>query len=111
MHFVPLFVAHARQKRIARNAGVVDENIEPAPFFGDRFDEFLHGAAVGDIAGKRFGLTAGGSDGRNGFGKFCGIARDASNLRFAAAQRQRNRFADAAQGAGDKGNLAGQIDG
>ncbi len=44
-HLVPLLVLHARNQRVAGDAGIVHQDIEPLPFAEHLLDDFVHAVA------------------------------------------------------------------
>jgi hypothetical protein len=75
-HPIPVLVLHAQQQGIARNAGVVDEDIESFPAFQQRFDGFFDGAGVCHIGGDGDGFTA----------RFLNLLGDLLGVRLRAAK-------------------------
>src|SRR5688572_7437631 len=50
-HFVPFLVFHAPQRAVARDAGVVDEDVNVAQDVNGFFDKAVHERAVADVTG------------------------------------------------------------
>ncbi len=107
-HGVPLVVFHAQGQVVARDAGVVDQNMQAAVLFDNGVNERLRGQRIVDVqpharaARKRcqrlrnVGCT--------------GVAgRRASHFQPTLGQRQRNRRANTARGPGDQGDLPGKF--
>jgi hypothetical protein len=95
---VPVLVAHAHQQRVARETGVVDEDVEVACLL----DDALRGLGVGDVGLERaaadlvrdrLGLVAAGA-----------VAEDDARARL--RQLARDRRADASRTARDERGLA-----
>ncbi len=110
MTVVPILVGHPRDQRVARDAGVVDQDVQLAALFDHRVDDLLHAGRVGHVAGIDLGRAAGGADRVGRLGQLVDAASDAGHVGAGAGQRQRDRASDAARGAGDNRGVALQID-
>jgi len=110
-HLIPVGGVDVLDRRGARNAGVVDENIEVAEHLSGRGEQRLNRGRVADVGFKRNGLAAGLSDlGAQDFG-----LRGSPGV--GVIHRHRSAFSregfgdsgtDAAIGAGDQRRAAGE---
>ena len=100
---------HLGEALVAQDAGVVDEDVDPAPLGQRRVDHRLHGAEVGDRGAVGDRLAAGGADllgdGVGGGRRAAAAVERAAQVvdddrRAARRQRQRVLAAEAAAGAG-----------
>ncbi len=89
-HVIPFFIGHSRQERIARDSGIIDQDVDPAGLFGQLIDDLIDGLTIGDIAGAGQGGAPAGFDCLNRLREFFDAARDAGDLGTAVAQRQGN---------------------
>src|SRR5690606_28542336 len=101
---VELLIAHAHQQVVAGDAGVVDEDVEPAVLGGDLFDRRAEGGAVADIDGRDTRGSSCGLDGglevvERGFG-----AADEHHVAAIRGETLGDAAADAAAGSGDDGD-------
>src|SRR5690606_28390572 len=101
---VELLIAHAHQQVVAGDAGVVDEDVEPAVLGGDLFDRRAEGGAVADINGRDTRGSSCGLDGglevvERGFG-----AADEHHVAAIRGETLGDAAADAAAGSGDDGD-------
>ena len=90
-------------RRIDRVAGVVDEDVDPAPFADDVGDELVGNAGLGQVAGEdeRLAVDLGG-----GLLRDVGIEVVDQHLRALRREQLRGRPADPAGRAGDDRHLA-----
>jgi len=100
-----LFLGHAHEQAVSRDAGVVHQNVDAAGvgqnFFGCRFD----GLRVGDIQCDGPAFT---SRGAHFVGDFFGIfsgARNTDDISAFSGKFQRDGAADSATGSSDNGDL------
>ena len=107
MHRLPFLVLHAHEEVVAGDAGVVDEDVEPAHRGLGRRHQRLDRVLVGEI--RRDDVDALAEVGRERVERRAPRAgeRDRRALRM---QRPRDRPADAAGRAGDEGLPAGEIE-
>ena len=97
-------------------AGVVDQNVEAAELGDGALDQVANGVLIADIGGDGEGAPARGADGVRGFvdaagQSFGGLLGLGCHYDIRAFLREADceRFADAATGAGDHGDAAGQV--
>ena len=103
-------VAHLGERLFAPQRRVVDEDIDTAELLDGRIRHRLHRYGVGDVADMDQRLAAGGLDlARDGVRLGAVAARVDHDRGAALRQRQRDRAADIAPGAGDDGDLAGEF--
>ena len=81
----------------------------PPHFSASSSTSLRDGGAVGHIAGMNFGSAAGCRDRVGGFLQLVGTSRDTCHLRPRRREPQRDRFANAARGAGDNRRLPTQV--
>ena len=109
-HLIPVVVAHDRQERVLGDAGVVDDDVEPLVRRHDGVDGGLGAGRVGHVAGVDRRHAAGGLDlVGNGLQLF-DVPGEARDLGAGTPERERDRPANAARGAGHQRDLAGEID-
>ena len=115
---VPLVLFHVHEHPVAQDAGVVDEDVEPAERVDRVLDEAAGAGEVGDVLAVGDGLAARGLDlgddllRRRQVGALAGeraaeVVDD--DLRAGRGERERVRAADAAPGAGDDRDLAREV--
>ena len=97
--------AHAWQQCVTRDAGVVDEDVEPFPFRDDRFHQLIDFRSVLDVAADGFGFAAGRRDGLHGLRQLLSIPRDADHRRAVGGQFDGHGLAQALRSAGDHRHL------
>ena len=103
MHRRPVLVAHPRDQRVARDAGVVDEDVEVAELRLDPLDERLRLGRVADV--RADGDTADLGGDRLSASSLPGAVVD-RDLRAAARQLAGDGRADPARAPGDERDLA-----
>ena len=105
--FAPVGVAHLGERLFPPQRRIVDEDIQAAKVLERRVSHRLHGCGIGDIADMNQCLAAPPLDiAGDGFSLATVAARIDQNGGTAVRQRQRDRAADIAAGAGDDGGLA-----
>ena len=90
-HVVPLLIGHHWQKRIARDAGVVDEDVDLTPLFGNFVDNSIDGFTVSNVALDRFGLAASIGDDFDRVRKFLDVASDTCDACAGSPKFDRDR--------------------
>ena len=96
------------QRRLAQQAGVVDEDVEAAPLLGDAVERALDGEGVGDVGRERQRLAAREADLLRRLGDRGWVAVEDRDEGAGTCERARRRGADAAAGAGHDGDAARQ---
>ena len=91
------------------NPGVADENVELAPALENRRAEPVERREIGDVAGNQRRLGAERADFVVELLQRALRARQRDDMGAAARQLQRDGAADAARGAGDEGDAAGEF--
>ncbi len=104
-HRVPVFALHAHEQAVARDAGIVDQNIDMLESRRDFFHRGICGSGIGDIQRERLGHSAGGANRLQRFLERLFAPRHRGNCRAFRRQRQRNRLAQATARAGDQGDF------
>ncbi|MFM1944052.1 MAG: hypothetical protein RI897_3034 [Verrucomicrobiota bacterium] len=102
---VPVFVAHAHEEAVAGDAGVIDEDIDAAPFLEDGFGGLLDVGCVGDVGGDGEAASAGFGDFLGGFFGVGGSAGDAGDVGTFGGEFEGDGLADASAGSGYDGDL------
>ena len=79
-HLIDVIRRRVLDRLVARDAGVVERDIQPAELFHDRGDRFLHGALIRNVSGRghrssarfrdlpRYGLKFGHPSSNQGYG-------------------------------------------
>ncbi len=98
---VPVGALHAHDELVARDAGIVDEDVDLAEAGDRRFDGGLHLVFVGDVHGEGGGFAAGGADRGGEFFQLLLIARRYGNAGSLTREVERAGVADALRGSGD----------
>ena len=101
---LPVLVAHARDQRVARDAGVVDEDVDVAELRLDALDQRLRLRGIADVRTHRDAADLR----RDRLGRLVPGAVVHGHARAAARQLARDGGADAARAARDEGDLAVQ---
>src|SRR5581483_9350592 len=105
-HRLELLVRHLLDDVVPHEARVVDDDVQSTEAIERRLDESL-GEAVGDDAAvARYGMTARGFDGSDGFAARAVVEIVDHDAGAIAGQLQRDRASDASPGSGDEGDLA-----
>ena len=104
-HGVPIVELHPQRQRVARDRGVVHEDIEPAEFRERLLETVFHLRGVGHVHrdGQRF--APGGRDFPGERGELIGAACRQHNLGARLGQRQRCGAADALRRAGNESDF------
>src|SRR5438094_2761285 len=105
---VPLLRLHPEHQVVARHPGVVHEMVEPALGLDDRLDRRLRRGAIADVEEQGRRLAAGGGDLLDHLAQPCLVPRAEVDGRSLARQPAGDRPADAARGAADQRDSAGQ---
>ena len=93
-----------------REAGIVDEDIEPAEILHDLIDHRLHGGEIGDVGLVGLRLAALRHDlGDQRFGLLAGVAVIDRDARALCGEAERDLAPDAARRAGHQSDLALQV--
>ena len=101
-----IFFLHAHEKAVARNARVVDEDVDAAELLDDGFDHLIDCRCIRDIRLEDFGLAARRLDGGFRFFGFGRVARIVDgDARAHRCKLQRDGTADAAGCARDERRL------
>ena len=95
---------------VAGDAGVVDQDVQPAPELDHLVDHFVDALGIGHVGGDRFGRAAGGADAGNCLGEGLGVDIDAGHLGTRGSQIDGEAPSQAPRRTGDQGPAAGQID-
>jgi hypothetical protein len=115
---VPLLLGHVHEHPVAKDPGVVDEDVEAAELVERLLDHPLGAGEVGDVLRICSGFSAGGFDLDDdllrrrvvvAFARERGTEVIDDDVRAGLRQRKRVRPADAASGAGDNRNLPREI--
>lgn len=102
---LPVFRAHAEEKGIPCDAGIIDENVETTVFLGGLVGGGGHGLFICDVDGEGFEFTSGSGDGFSScLGRFQRTA-DAHDGGAFLGQTKGDGFADATACAGDDRDL------
>jgi hypothetical protein len=105
-HRIPIGITHAQRQHIAREAGIIHQNIQAPGLSLDFLNKLRRRLRVRQISGRY-------NDPRAKLSGECFQFRSAAagngNRRTLGVQRAGHTSADAARGASDKGSLAGQI--
>ena len=99
---VPIRFAHAEQQAVARDAGVVDEDVDHREFLEQFLGGLGDGGTIGDIDREGLGFATGGDDGRGRGAAGIGGFGDADNGDSVLGEAFGDGFADAAARAGDQ---------
>src|SRR5439155_1101006 len=107
-HAVPVVVLHPHEKTVARDAGVVHEDVEASEALLRRVDE-----SVAVLAARRIGDDGGDRDARRfevlgGALEAVGVAAGNDHGRAGLGQQPGDGGADASTATGDDGHAAGQ---
>ena len=55
---LPVFVAHADEKVVAGEAGVIDQNVDAAEFGFHVFDQLVDGFGIAEVGNEAFNVAA-----------------------------------------------------
>jgi hypothetical protein len=105
-HAIPVFIAGLHQRREHRNAGIIDERVQPAEAPADGGDRSRHRGGVGDVAGKRERMVGGFERGDRALQQ---LALDVEQRHAPPLGQEAfcNRKPDAARGAGHQCDFLG----
>src|SRR5262249_55906108 len=103
--------AHAQEQAVARDAGVVDQEIEATLLLEQRLGELFDLCRVADVARHLRALAPRGGDRLQRRGAAAGARRRADDVGARARAGLRDRAADAARAAGDECDLTLQVHG
>jgi len=101
-HRIEIRVVHAQEQAVFRNAGVVDEHVEPAVRFRDSFDGFRELGGIGNIADDCFGRSFAGANFADDLIELLGAARDGNDVKAVLRQSAHDRLADSSGASGDE---------
>ena len=93
-HRVPIFELHAQRERVARDGGVVDQDVERAEFREQLLEAGFHLRGVGHIHRHGERLAARGFDFRDERRKLFRVARGDGDFRAGFGERQRSGAPD-----------------
>ena len=96
------------RRQRSENAGVADEDVEPAIALAQRGGEAVDAGIVLQVERHQRRGAAGGADGVVEFLQPADGARHRDDMRAGLGERQRGRVADAARGAGDERDAVGE---
>ena len=104
-HHVPLVLGHPPERAVARDAGVVDDDVDAAVALAQVGGELVRRVLVGDVEQQR-----GAAELVDQLGEVVALRGDvdADDVGAVARQHAGDGGADAARGAGDHRDLAGQ---
>jgi hypothetical protein len=102
---VPVGVVVIRERGRAAEAGVVDEDVDPAPFRDDRRDHSRNRLRVGHVGSDRNRLAAGGLDFPRDAATRLLAPRGERHLRAFSREPPGDRLSDSARSARDEGDL------
>src|SRR5581483_5290005 len=106
---VPVLLAHPQQEAVARDAGIVDEDVDPAPLLEDLVDHRLDVARVGDVHLEIERAAAELLDRGDGLFGAPGIQIGDDDVGASLREGFGNGAADALRRAGDDGMLAVKV--
>jgi len=93
-HVVPVGPFHAQHQAVTRDAGVIDQDLDLAELFEDRFCPGLDRILAGHIEGEHGSLAAASLDFGRGFGEFGLVTRRKRHGRSCPGQFQCAGLAD-----------------